>query len=164
MSRYNKEDIPLLLIVPEHDDQLAPTCIALGNMRVDIEMHVLKGAYHGFDRSSTTRSYDDAGNVMQGSSSATKEAQELTKEFLNRYIGSLAGTGVKRKVVMSGDETRIALNDWLASNKQLCSKNADYFSESVKDHISELLSGNKIMKGFTISNFKMRRLYSENCP
>ena len=163
LEYYSKEDIPLMLIVPEHDDKLAPVCIEIANRRVDIEMHVLKGAYHGFDRSSTTLSYDVAGNKMMGSSSATAEAQELTKEFLDFFIGSRAGTGVKRKMVMDGEETRAALTDWLASNKQLCSKEADYFSESVKDHISELISNNQIMKSFTVSKFKMRRLYKENC-
>ena len=164
LAQYSKKDIPLMLIVPEHDDKLAPNCISIGDRDPYIEMHVLKGAYHGFDGPELRKmKYDDAGNRMFYSRSATVKAHKLAKAFFDIHIGSLAGTGVKRDVAMGTDEARIALEDWLASNKQLCSKDEDYFTNSVKDHIGKLISDKKIIKSFMVSSFYLRRLYKKNC-
>jgi pimeloyl-ACP methyl ester carboxylesterase len=81
------------------------------------------------------------------------------KDVVN-WLQVLAGEGT---MVMNSEEARAALDDWLVSNKQLCSKDADYFSESVHSHIAELVTNKLVIKDFTVSKFKMKRLYAGNC-
>lgn len=68
------------------------------------------------------------------------------------------GAGAKTRKDASG-----SLDDWLAVNKQLCSKDMDHFSAGVSEHIRKLKSDNLIDSDFTVTGFKMRRLYKKTC-
>ena len=102
---------------------------------------------------------------MRYSSSATAEARKITKAFLAHHLGGkpIAAFWEKEKSKGSG-MGRSALNDWLAnSHAKLCAKDDNYFSNEVMDYVKKLKSDNLVTPGFTISKFKMKRLYKEHC-
>ncbi len=83
--------IPLLLLIGSEDkwlrdDPRGPGCGQFTNTG-KVELHVLKGAHHGFDnpRFKSPRT-DIAGNTMQYSAEATRRARTLVKDFLARHL------------------------------------------------------------------------------
>jgi dienelactone hydrolase len=77
---------PLAVIVPENDTLMNSGC--LQRPETNIEVHVIDGAYHGFDHSHLpgTRS-DRYGNLMRYSPAATARAQTIAKTFLDKNLG-----------------------------------------------------------------------------
>ena len=51
-----------------------------------IDVHVLKGVYHGFD-SRRNAPFDSLGNAIQYSTSATTKSEEITRAFLAKHLG-----------------------------------------------------------------------------
>ena len=85
---YSKDSIPLMEIVGEKDINHAPSCEQTGKFYpILIEVHVLPGAFHGFDDVEASGRYDIVGSYMQYSGSATRKARELTKAFLAKHLG-----------------------------------------------------------------------------
>ena len=87
LRRYSKDDIPLMQIVPEHDVSRTERCISMGKA-TDMNVQVLKGAYHGFDQPEIAFMKEDSnGNEMLYDENATKKSQELVKNFLAKHLG-----------------------------------------------------------------------------
>jgi dienelactone hydrolase len=82
-----KSGIPLMRILAEKDRQITPGCLTTEKDNPKIEVHVLAGAYHGFDSVKGSGRTDLAGNVMQYDAKATAKARDLTKEYLERIFG-----------------------------------------------------------------------------
>jgi len=81
-----RKNLPLMEIVAEKDEYLAPTCIAAGKF-LPIEVHVLRGAHHAFDSPGPGGRVDPFGNVMYYSAGATTEAEKHVKLFLGKHLG-----------------------------------------------------------------------------
>jgi dienelactone hydrolase len=84
---YSKEYLPLMQIAGELDEHLAPSCVDAGKT-TSMVVHLLENTYHAFDQPQITDiRYDNAGNPMRYSPSATTRAENLTKEFFAKHLG-----------------------------------------------------------------------------
>ena len=83
---FTAKSVPLMEIVAENDENHAPSCIAVGKSGL-IEVHVLKGAYHAFDQTTSRGQADSGGSIMIYSAGATTEAERHVKSFLARHLG-----------------------------------------------------------------------------
>ncbi len=72
-------------VVPELDVRRALDCIILKG--TDINIQVLKGAYHSFDAPNLRRSYDHWGNRLEYDAESTEKARKMTGAFLKKFIG-----------------------------------------------------------------------------
>ena len=87
LFNYNENSIPLLEIMGEYDTQHTQSCIDAGKNFPGLEIEGLPEAHHAFDNYGASGKTDRGGSYMQYSESATKRAQELTKEFFSRHLG-----------------------------------------------------------------------------
>jgi dienelactone hydrolase len=79
-------NVPLLQVIAEKDERLAPSCIEAAKS-VKMEAHVLPGVHHGFDHPQITQARADrSGNMMLYDADAVRKAQELVREFLARHL------------------------------------------------------------------------------
>ncbi len=86
LRSYTEKDIPLMQILGELDRKLTSDCVDATKNK-PIEVHVLKGAYHAFDMSVHSSLRKDAyGSPMLYDASKAREARELTRAFLAKYI------------------------------------------------------------------------------
>ncbi|NQV47349.1 MAG: dienelactone hydrolase family protein [Rhodospirillaceae bacterium] len=165
ITSHTNKDIPLVAIAAEHDAYHTGPCINASRFE-GLDTFVLKGAYHAFDVVKyKTPKKDPYGNKMRYSSSATAEARKITKAFLAYHLRGqpIAAFWEKEKSKGSG-AGRSALNDWLAdSQDKLCAKDNNYFSEEVMGYVKKLKSDNLVTQDFTISTFKMKKLYKQHC-
>jgi len=77
---------PLLQLIPENDEQHAPTCITAAKS-IKMEAHVLPGAYHGFDQSQFTQMRSDPfGSRMIYDAGAAEKARSLLRAFLAEHL------------------------------------------------------------------------------
>jgi hypothetical protein len=164
ITKRSDQDIPVLEIVAEQDGLHGDSCRTAGQFN-GVDVFVIDGAQHAFDMVDHRDPHvDPHGTVMQYSSSATKKAGEITEAFLAHHILGISTEKIWIQTrVMGTEEALGALDVWLASNKQLCSKDADYFSKGVDGHIRELKSDRKIIPKFTVTKFKMRKLHNQYC-
>jgi dienelactone hydrolase len=82
--------IPTTVIIGEleNEGRLAPCKALATESPPSIKIHVLSGAYHGFDQDDVTTMRTDAnGNPMLYSAEATKTAREIAKGFLAQHLG-----------------------------------------------------------------------------
>jgi dienelactone hydrolase len=80
----NKETMPLVQIIGEHDDY-AGGCKFIGKS-TPVEVHVLANAYHAFDN--RFWGADGRGNAMRGyNAEATNKARDIVKSFLEKHLG-----------------------------------------------------------------------------
>ena len=86
LFNYGEASIPLMEIVAEHDKLHAVSCIYAGKNFPNLEVHVLPGAYHAFDKIGGSGKRDSRGSYMLYSKTATEQARELTKDFLARHL------------------------------------------------------------------------------
>lgn len=166
VHRHSPGDMPLLLVEPEHDSKLAPQCMSKAGKTAHIYLKVLENAYHAYDDPQKRQvRTDDAGNKMLYSYPATKEAQDYIKVFLAHFIGDRMGTPLERVITYKGAEgARSNLDDWIDTNKSdLCSKDADDFADMIDDKVDDLKSEGDFPDNFTVSKFKMKRLYKDTC-
>lgn len=85
MNPYLMRDVPLLQIIPEHDN-FARRCIERAKT-LRMEAHVLPGAYHAFDNPEMRSPQDDhASNRMLYSFDATRRSQALLRDFLAKSL------------------------------------------------------------------------------
>lgn len=79
----------VLQIVAEHDLKgCSAGCPNMARLSAGIvEMHVIPGAYHAFDSLEYSGRIDPAGNRMQYSAEATRQARDLTMAFLAKHLG-----------------------------------------------------------------------------
>lgn len=84
---YPEGSIPLMEIVGDKDEHHAPSCRYAWRISPEIEVHVLPGAHHAFDKPEASGGYNVFGTYALYSASATKKAQELTKTFLEKHFG-----------------------------------------------------------------------------
>ena len=86
LTNYTDRNVPLLVIGAEHDTKLLTHCSRAGRM-TPLEVEILEGAFHAFDRQEITDlRHDPFGNPMLYSARATNQARELSKAFLARYL------------------------------------------------------------------------------
>lgn len=86
LDGYTKDEVPLMQIVPELDEQRANLCIRMGKT-TDMDVQVLQGAYHAFDKPEITSEIEDGmGNVMLYDGEATRKSQGLVKDFLAKHM------------------------------------------------------------------------------
>jgi dienelactone hydrolase len=86
LVNYSTDDVPLLQIAAELDTKLAPRCVRLGK-RTPMEVLLLEGTYHAFDQPQINRlRYDGGGHPMRYSASATKQARQASKDFLDSHL------------------------------------------------------------------------------
>jgi len=78
--------IPLMVIVAE-EDELAASCLRDAKWNPWIKVHIIPGAYHGFDSPDASGGTDIYGNFMQYDAKATAKAKEFTKAFLQEHFG-----------------------------------------------------------------------------
>jgi dienelactone hydrolase len=77
---------PLLQIVAERDEHIAPECIEAAKS-VNMEIHVIPGAHHAFDQSAFTRPREDyTGNMMLYDAVASEKARGLVGDFLGKIL------------------------------------------------------------------------------
>lgn len=86
-SEYDSDSVPLMAIAAEKDLKNASPCIAVGKQSPELEVHVIPGAYHGFDSRSASGKVDFGGTEMRYSESATNKARQLTKGFFAKHLG-----------------------------------------------------------------------------
>lgn len=80
------KNVPLLQIIAERDEKLAPSCIAAGKS-IRMEVHVLPGVHHAFDQPDITQLRPDAaGNMMLYDPAATEKVRGLVRDFLTRNL------------------------------------------------------------------------------
>lgn len=82
---YKEGDIPLMQIVAGEDEAYRGLCEYVGETTA-VEVHVIEGAYHGFDLSHLTSLKHIAGFDMIYSYQATRRAQDLTQAFLAQHL------------------------------------------------------------------------------
>jgi len=165
ITGHTAKDIPLVAIGGEHDLFHTGPCITASKFD-GLDTFVLKGAYHGFDSSEMKGSKKDShGTKMLYSASATTKARKIVKAFLAHQLGGQSMAAFWEKEKSKGREVgRSALNDWLAnSHAILCTKDDDHFSDEIMGYVKKLKSDNQVTPDFTISKFKMKRLYKEHC-
>ena len=80
-SSYTDRDVPLMQIVAGEDGAFRSLCEFVGDT-TPVEVHVIEGAYHGFDQPQIKTMRHVAGFEMIYSYQATRDAQELTRAFL----------------------------------------------------------------------------------
>jgi dienelactone hydrolase len=80
--------IPLAVVIGDKDREIAvSTCTRLASQS-SVRVDVLRDTYHAFDQPEVTSlRYDIVGSPMLYSATATKRAQEITKEFLASHLG-----------------------------------------------------------------------------
>ena len=83
LFNYGEDSIPLMDIVAQNDSYHARSCIDAGKNYPNLEVHVLSGAYHAFDKIDGSGKRDSVGSFMLYSKTATDRARELTKKFCN---------------------------------------------------------------------------------
>lgn len=85
VSNYGEQDIPLMQIVAGEDIAYRGLCEHVGDI-TPAEVHVIEGAYHGFDQPQLTSMRTVSGFNMLYSDPATRKAQDLTRAFLARHL------------------------------------------------------------------------------
>lgn len=86
MRALAARNAPLLQIIAQRDERLAPLCIEAGRA-VKMEVHVLQGAHHAFDQPDITQPRPDlVGNMMLYDAAATETARRLIQDFLLRTL------------------------------------------------------------------------------
>lgn len=85
-GRYTKALVPLMEIVGDQDGHVHG-CKAWAEAQPDVELHVLSGAYHGFDKPEQDGKIDQAGVYVRYDAAAVEKARELTKAFLAKHLG-----------------------------------------------------------------------------
>ncbi len=162
---HTAKDIPLVAIGGEHDNFHTDPCVTASKFE-GLDVFVLKGAYHSFDATKfKTPKKDPWGTKMLYSSSATAEARKITKAFLAHHLrGQPIATFWEKEKSKGRSAGRSTLNDWLAnSHAELCAKDDKHFSGEVMDYVKKLKSENLVTRDFTVSKFKMKRLFNEHC-
>lgn len=86
IDAYTHKNVPLMEIVAENDKKHAPSCIYAGQ-QFPIQVHVLKGAYHAFDKMESRGQLDPGGSIMIYSAAAHTEAERHVKSFLAEHLG-----------------------------------------------------------------------------
>ena len=165
ITDHSAKDIPLLAIGGEHDLYHTGPCVTASKFE-GLDTFVLKGAYHAFDASKMKGSMKDShGTKMRYSASATTEARKIIKAFLAHQLRGQSMAAFWEQEKSKGREAgRNSLNNWLASSHaKLCAKDNDHFSDKVMGYVKKLKSDNQVTPDFTISKFKMKRLYKEHC-
>lgn len=82
------DNIPTLMLLAEKDTERGKRAICLEAQKknfYNVIWHEIAGAYHAFDAKESSGKTDPGGNKMKYSAAATKEAQEVIKEFLSKY-------------------------------------------------------------------------------
>jgi len=83
---YDADSIPLMEIAAEKDVNHAPSCIYTGKNNPDIEVHVIKGAYHAFDKTESSGQMDSGGSIMLYSAGAVTESEKHVRSFLAKHL------------------------------------------------------------------------------
>jgi len=84
-----KQFIPLSIIIGDKElpDKLQG-CLENVGKKTEIEINLIKGAYHAFDKATTrTLTYGKFGNPTMYSASAHRKSEELVKAFLAKHFG-----------------------------------------------------------------------------
>ena len=89
---YPKGSIPLMQIGAENDPAHAPGCEYVAKWHPEIEVHILKNAYHAFDSSESSGKTGPIGERMEYSWEATKKARDLVRAFLAKHLEARAGS------------------------------------------------------------------------
>jgi dienelactone hydrolase len=82
---YPEGSIPLMEVIAEGDKNTYS--VGCGHLNFRIQVHMIAGAHHAFDSPEYSGKTDLAGNHMQYSAAATKEAREQTRSFLEKHLG-----------------------------------------------------------------------------
>jgi dienelactone hydrolase len=86
MQKNTVRIAPLLQIIAEKDEKLAPSCIEAAKS-IKMETHILPGVHHAFDQSRYTQIRPDfAGNMMLYDADATEKTRGLIRQFLERNL------------------------------------------------------------------------------
>ena len=82
---YPEGSIPLMEVIAEGDKNTYS--VGCSHLNSRIQVHMIAGAHHAFDSPEYNGKTDSAGNHMQYSAAATKEAREHTRIFLEKHLG-----------------------------------------------------------------------------
>ena len=89
MPKLSRSPLPLLEIIGEKDERTLRHCKELLPADASTRLHVLPGAYHGFDIAFfTTLRRGHAGAPMLYSHEATQTARALVRAFLAKHLGN----------------------------------------------------------------------------
>jgi len=165
LNLHKPEDVPIMILAPEYDKRLVGLCISTAAASSHIHLHVLEGAYHGFDNSNMSGTKtDNAGNQMSYSSSATSDAQKFTVQFFDAHIGKNRGQKLERNVMLGPDQANEALRQWVSSNSaRLCALDTEDFAEALMDIVEEWVDDKKVVPEMTVSKFKAKFMRRKSC-